>query len=405
MTAPIRLISFLGTGTYKPVRYRYPDNGGIDLPESPFIAHAAALHLKNQGLDDVAVVATDLAWQTHGETLLARFSQDSLPQPRRVEFPTGANPQELWQQFQILLGLLRGDPGRSVVLDITHGFRSQPFFAAGAVNFIKLIDPSPLPVRVIYGAFDQKDSHGLAPIWDLTPFVELCAWSAQLMLLLKTGRSQGAAAETEALGKQLNARWAAAGRVGPKPALTNFANALHDFGADLETIRVRDLFLGSDGKGGSASRLHQAIAASRKDIATFIPPLADVLDQIDTLASSLVLPTPTLEGDAGTDHLLKLAQTYQTMGRYSEAAVILREASVSRHAAPDAVNPGLPGFAAISREAAEAGWRENDPNQRTFSDLRNDIEHAGYRRRPKPAHTIKQMIQTLLDALRNRFRI
>jgi CRISPR-associated protein Csx16 len=76
--------------------------------------------------------------------------------PRFVRIPMGREPRELWQQFDAIKTELRGGDG-TVMLDITHGFRSQPFFAASVAAFVHAVDRKPPDLRVCYAAYEAKN--------------------------------------------------------------------------------------------------------------------------------------------------------------------------------------------------------------------------------------------------------
>ena len=68
---------------------------------------------------------------------------------------------------------VRAAAGTKIVLDITHGFRSSPFFAAAAVAFTRLVDKNLADLQVVYGAFEARDANNITPIWDITPWLIL----------------------------------------------------------------------------------------------------------------------------------------------------------------------------------------------------------------------------------------
>jgi CRISPR-associated protein Csx3 len=89
------------------------------------------------------------------------------------------------------------------------------------------------------------------------------------------------------------------------------------------------------------------------------------------------------------------------MGRYAEAAAILREGWITRYACSQADHPGITTFSEAHREAAEKSWFEQDQNiARTLADLRNDIEHAGFRPNPRSPQTIKEQLESMMSQWR-----
>jgi len=244
-----RLVTFLGTGNYEEVVYRL---GSREAPKTRYVCRALS-DAKIFGPSDIAVLATEEAEQRHGDALKEALRAGNCPTPRFVRIPIGREPGELWQQFDVIKAELRGGKG-PIMLDITHGFRSQPFFAASVATFVHAVDQKPPDLRVCYAAYEAKDPDtGVAPIWELSAFVSLLDWSRALAIFLKTGRAEEAGAATERLGRALAKAWANGRKDGERPSLDKLGAALRDFGADLETLRTGDLLIDREATSSSAS--------------------------------------------------------------------------------------------------------------------------------------------------------
>ena len=50
------------------------------------------------------------------------------------------------------------------------------------------------------------------------------------------------------------------------------------------------------------------------------------------------------------------------------------------------------------RQLAERRWSERDPAARTVADVRNDVQHAGFRAQPKPGTTLIELARQLSDS-------
>ncbi len=420
----VRLVSFLGLGGkdgYLPAEYFLPgtgddgagdegggdegggDEGGGDhrrIIATPFLARALAELLDAAA---VTVVCTQEAYDKNGEALAAALQEAGRPAPVFRIIPSGGAPDELWEQFETLRTALASAPGEALALDITHGFRAQPFFAAAVVAFARAADPAAPPLRVFYGAFEDRHRHGgRTPIWDLTPFIETVDWARNVALFLSTGRAAPVADDTERLGRALRRDWAAS-RQGLPPQLDRLGRALRTFGDDLETVRTGSLLLGGFGRDGrqraepTGAALHRAVAAARADVAG-LPPLAAILDRVEAAVVPLAAAPADLAGPEGQRALAALARLYLHYGRYSEAAATVREGWVSRHGAGDAARPGSPGCTREARAQAEAAWlAEDDRRGRAIAGVRNDIQHAGLNADPRPAASLREQIGRLVE--------
>ncbi len=335
------LISFLGTSNYQRTRYCWLERRGGEDVETPYVA-AALAHMTRPA--QIVLLATPAAQEKHGTALRGELERLAPGCPMRFEpIDEGKTPQELWKIFTLLE---RGmSSGGEILLDITLGFRSLPLFASAVVAYRRVIAPQAAPVTVCYGAYEAIDAEGRAPIWDLTAVVELADWSAAIGGFLKTGHAEPLVQALDALANRLDRLWATGGKRGPRPRVRQFAKALRDFANDLATVRVASLIVGRDRGSAeqakfdtpSAQALLRALDEAEGDIVNHIPPLAPVLEQMRKRIAPLC--KGTLEGDAGERALAELTHLYLQLARYSEAAIVLREAWTSRYAPPEARVP------------------------------------------------------------------
>lgn len=387
----MRLVTFLGTGKYEPTRYVNPKGEGI---ETCYVAAAIA---QLWDATDVVVLATREAEETHGVSLRAALPAGTVPQFRRI--PAGRMEAELWEQFETLREALEGDS--PVILDITHGFRSQPFFAAGALAYLRMAGTfEDREVRVLYGRY-LPDEPETSPIWDLTPFMDVLDWAQGAALMVRAGQAQALVEVARRSDRELRSRLAASGQKSFPPT-ERLVKALEAFADDLATVRIAALTTGyaqdhgaKQGAKGSAASLLAALDAYAEASATALPGLRPVLARVRLAAEGLT--TPTLTGSDGERALAKLARRYLDYGRYPEAAIVLREALVSRLTLdPRATEVNSPGFDSDARDEQERAWSEKDPAARRISDVRNDIEHGGFREQPKEARHLKGELERLV---------
>lgn len=393
----MRLVTFLGTGTYEETTYSVQDQDHPRTCRTRFIARALAELFP---VSEVVVLPTVEAWEKHGRDFEEQLGPFGLKTPVEKFLPLGANTAELWQQFEHVKEVLRADADTEILLDITHGFRSSPFFAAAAVAFTRLVDRNHLKMQIVYGAFEAGDAaRNMTPVWDMTPFVELLDWSRSLMLFLHTGRVAELSGAIENLGRALKKAWYLGGQQGNRPVIASLGEALERFGEEIETVRTGSLLLGGPGNPSGVAQLLTELQRSREELPQHIPPVADVLDRLRGTVEKLRTEQRLSQPD-GQRVLKALASYYLEMGRYPEAAATIREAWITQHACSKSDCPGLPDFSDEHRKAAENAWyAANERLASEIAETRNDIQHAGYRSRPLPAKTIKKKIRDLIEKL------
>lgn len=385
----MRIISFLGTGDYQPTRYVWPETGGEYLSRYVTLALAALVQAR-----EVVVLATEQAEAIHGQALEQAFAQANLHAPRLVRIAEGRSLAELWDNFNLLSELLQADPGEETLLDITHGFRSQPLFAGAVVAFVRAVaNPTPC-VRVVYGAFEARENDQ-TPIWELTAFVDLLDWTQAIELFLRSGQGQVLAEKAEQLGKELAKKWAKE-KQGPPPQVKKFASALRAFSQALNMVRTGELLLARDKHPAVSEWLAQALVDAEPDIRAHIPPLALILEKIARWLEPLRLKQAHLAGPEGQRAMAALAEWYFQLGRYAEAAIILREGWVNLYATFEATCPGEH-FDELGRRQAEQRLTHAGYQERELMGLRNDLEHGGFRKRPLSADAIRRQLARYLE--------
>jgi CRISPR-associated protein Csx16 len=383
----MRIISFLGTGKYEPTEYLFENQSCA----SPFVVVALATLCCAR---EIIILATEKAEETHGRALTDTFAHAGLPAPRFERICDGRSTDELWRNFNLLTRLLRVGQQEETLLDITHGFRSLPFFAGAVVAFVRALTAE-LPARVVYGAFEARTANQ-TPVWDLTPFVDLLDWTQALDLFLRSGQADALAARVEALGRLIAREWASTKATAAPPRIRDFAKALRAFAEALATVRVGELLLPAGKLGSLALQLQQELALAREDIVRHLPPVAQALDRLEAMIAPLVINADHLAGTEGQKAMAALAQLYLQLGRYAETGIILREGWVSRLAPPEAARPG-PGFDDQARASAERALAGNTGPMQRLVALRNDIEHAGFRKQPLAAAPIREQLERFVD--------
>lgn len=399
----VRLVAFLGTGNYQQTVYQW---GGSEQDGHAF-SHASCyateaicqmLLRQNRTVDQVRILCTDKAWETHGIGLSEAIRKvlGKPPTPRSI--PDGKNQKELWQQFQILREEFRVPEGLDLVLDITSGFRSGPFFAAAALSFCRAVDEYRPQVEVYYAGNLGGTN---IPIWNITSFISLVDWAQALSLFLKTGRVTGVVEPTEELGRALAKEWARRGKTDEKPGLDRLAKAIKRFGEDLATIRTGSLLIGDCRKESSANALLGTLKQTELEVQEHVQPLADVMGQIREFVEPMtgVQDLKTPEGERA---LAELAGLYLKMQRYAEAITTVREAWVTRFAESPGTRPGTSGCLK-AREKAEEAAREADTERfRTIANLRNDINHGGMNHQPNDSEGLIKQVRREVELLKQR---
>ncbi len=389
------LITSLGTNKYSDTIYSWPGVGEYET------SHVAAALGRLWKADRIVVLATQAAEKENGADLKNSLSAADCPIPLFERLPEGRTEDELWAQFHVIRDAVEKSISGDVLLDITHGFRAQSFFTGAVINVLRAAGVNPDRIELVYGEFRKDDPP--SPIWDLALFVELIDWAQALSLFLKTGFADPLVELGHLSQRKQSKKMLARGDDGAFPGFGRLVKAIERFADDLATMRLASLISGyeqndarKDKARGSATDLLVTIEQCRTEVVAKLPPLALILDQ---LAEKIrPLSAECLYGKEGQKALYALARYYLELNRYPEVAATVREARINLHSTDErAVEINSPRYQQELRSTAENRFREQDPASREITDIRNDIEHCGFRKQPLTAQTLKARVKSLVD--------
>lgn len=201
----LKFISLLGTNPYLPCNYYL---GESIVNDCCYIQKALVEILIEQGMipDKVFIFTTELAymknWKTNAYDKKRPGLKDELVNmsknigfiAKNTVIPEGQNEEELWGIFNTILDNLEDED--EIILDVTHSFRYLPMLTFIIINYARIVKKCSLKA-VYYGAFevlgDARRVANLpivernAPIFDLTPFIDLFDWTLAIDRYLATG--------------------------------------------------------------------------------------------------------------------------------------------------------------------------------------------------------------------------
>lgn len=390
----LRLVTFLGIVDYKECSYVL---NGKCSPKTRW-SDVGILFTRNEPAH-IIVLGTDEAekkWFGDPKAYASEI-RNQINIPLAIDFvriPKGQESAERWEIFNQLVQALEPQayPGESeapsrVILNITHGFRSQPFFAASAVAFAqsqrrRTNSHDAVPIQIYYGAFDNKDDKDIVPIWELTQFIDVVAWDAAIDGLMRYGRADDLERLTVAHRKQ-----------SPQfPSLERFAETTRRFADGLATARIPEVTT------KLARELAHAVEHNKADIVQWIPPLAKQLDELSGWAASI--DATSIISQEGIERSLALAKLYLHLQRYAEATITLRETLLTAHtlkavSAADVKHPHDGEPFDKQRRKQEKQWKGGPVTTllNPMSKLRNDLEHGGFQHAARTAHQIRKELE------------
>lgn len=117
--------------------------------------------------------------------LRAHELEKAIPGVRLLDIPDGRSDEQFWLIFNTIAEAI--PEGETVILDITHGFRSLPVLGLLALSFLRIAKNVTIE-HVFYGALDAREpGSNVVEVFDLAPFLTMFDWANATDRFLDTG--------------------------------------------------------------------------------------------------------------------------------------------------------------------------------------------------------------------------
>lgn len=373
------ILSFLGTSNYQEVPY----NLDGQVYTTRYTQEALAQHYPDHTLK---VLLTEKAREKNGEALRARVPYQEVP------IPDGRTAEELWRIFNAMAEAV--PQGAHLVLDVSHGFRSQPILGLAVAHFLRVAKGVEVG-RIVYGILLEEEGRG--EFLDLTPFLDLLSWTEAARDLARYGFGRPLGELLKGLHRQGWLTGEAQVR-----ALGTLGNTLDQLSLSLELLRVRET-------GEHARGLLEALGRVEGDL-NLLPrsrPLGLLLRLLEERYRPLAAEDPfSPEGLRAQAAMVELL--LQT-GSLAQAVALMRELVVSHVCREQGFDPLekrkeaeelLGTWAKRAREEAGTELGQLGQLWNELTDIRNDTLHASMRNQPTPAGSLEGRIQRVWPQVR-----
>ncbi len=393
-----KLITFLGTATYRDVTYAYKEQSCTTRFFTEAVLHFIP------GVDEVLLFVTETV-KAHPNytTLLKRLTNRGV-QVQTVEIPEAHEEAELWTIFDKFIEEVQ--EGDTIIFDITNSFRSLPFLVFIAAAYLRAARNVTIE-RILYGAYEARDrTTDIAPVFDLTPFLDLLDWLTAAHLFVHTGAADeiaGLLEEKASLSDQPE----------EKASLSELAQTARQISDGLFLLRPFEV-------AGAASKLKGLLpkeeeGTSKEEVSSFPKPFEILAPMLEAEYQQFACTSESIE-ECLPKHLAMICWYYRK-GHLAQAVALSREWAVSwacwkcgckdwrnyeeRRATKgrfldsggkSCSSPGLPEMRTLWRKKVGAV---------ALADTRNDVLHAGFRKNPREVQQVKAdvgvIVQELLD--------
>ena len=292
------LIAFLGKGQYKETTYSFSD---VKI-KSRLSFVPLADHFRP---DKVYLVGTgDSLWHIPGEEGLDAFS--------KVIIPLGQNAEEFWEIFDVLRNEIPVEDSKrtELIFDITHCFRSIPFFVVLYAAYLRFTHPNSRVSHIFYGAYQPETE--ITPLVDLAPYLEMLEWIEAATLFTRYGEANGLSRLLTFKHDALLADKACE----PKPRkLSTLAKKLESVSACFNMTYVPRM-------AEELRGLSDVIDRAKPELARYARPLAAMEGRIGKFLCRF-------REKSGWEQQVETARWYAENNRPTQALITLREAVVT----------------------------------------------------------------------------
>ncbi|MFA0774632.1 MAG: hypothetical protein THHGLFOP_000128, partial [Candidatus Fervidibacter sp.] len=279
----MKAFTFLGTGDYQAVTYYWSDAEGerkcqthlfpeavarIFEPEKVlvFVTPSARDYRPPKGERCACcdqILSEPKEEKTYCDVLRERLGD----QVEFVEIPEGRSEQELWEIFDRVASVV--SEGETILLDITHAFRSIPMVVFAIAAYLRRTKGVKIE-RIVYGAFEAQDGNKRAPIFDLTPLLDLLDWLSGAEFFLWRSDATLLAERLRTVHQQA---WQTRSGEDLPRRLQSVASKLHSFSQALHLARPRDVMR-------HAHELLPMLTETASEAERWAKPFAVILEQI-----------------------------------------------------------------------------------------------------------------------------
>lgn len=413
----MKALAFLGASPYKTVTYVWQDKQEKSV-QTHLFPEAIARIFKPEKL---VVFVTETARQyrppdserSHLDTLRERLHDLGIPiEP--IDIPEGRSPQELWDIFdRVVSSVSQSD---TVLLDVTHAFRSIPMVVLAVAAYLRRAKNVTIE-RIVYGAFEAREPfrtppqpEDRAPVFDLTPLLELLDWTSGAEALLKRGDA-GLIAEKMIAAHQTLRRTG----TGTPEKLKTLGQKLRTLSQALHLSRPREVMR-------VAHELLPLLEGTRGEFEQWAKPFALLVDRVRRELEPLAFAKPDALSQENLERQLRLVEYYLAKGLIVQAVTLAREWVVSyvllcresgdwlrrsdRKEAEDALGAAVARLQGGTAEPPPE-WFDQLPKSAGLADLwnklgqlRNDLAHCGMSTDARSADTIEKDARAIPARLR-----
>lgn len=390
-------ISFLGLGKFNKEKnlYEYEETKYFFNDKTVYTCYFPFAVKEFTAPDKLVVIMTEKASNEHSDRLSLNCEFDS------IIIPEGKTEKEIWEIFSKITDYIAENS--EVVVDITHGFRSQPVILLASLVYLKALKNVKIK-KILYAAFEARDENNKTPVFDLKPFLDLMDWSYGVYEFINNGNSK----EFKNLLINAHRNSYLVKNAEKAEKLTNAGNILEKFTNALSLVNIKDAlkFI------AEYKNIVPQITMDSEKIAE-AKPFNLLLNKISQKLESIGEQYTENKGEEFIKSNIEIIKWYLETEQYQQAITLMNECFISFHCCNQNRNIYLLG----DREIVNRELGCLTPNNRkenteysayelrtgelwnNLSQLRNKVNHAFMRKENEKSSTVINKIIAYFEEL------
>lgn len=418
----MKIISFLGCAPYNEIKYTHPEFPKINTTVSTCFFQEALYNfyqpeytyvlLTNKVENECPKNRDKSNWQALQEI----FEEKGYRNLKAIkDIPEKNTPEDIWEIFHKITPIV--EPNDEIIFDITYSFRSIPLVALLSISYLRAV--SNVNIKgLLYGAYDAKNENNEAPTFDLLPIISLLDWITATDQFIKTGNGQQLVDLLTKNNKE-------------NSSTNQLASNIKNISQGLQLLRPIHVI-------EEAANLPHSIQQAKESVIKEIPPFEELLKKVEEDYQDLVLAIDkpsdndnNQEENKGKEQkreelakLLNMIDWYYKKDKIVQSICLAREWLVSLLCYQldiDYMDVKQRGEAEILLSGGKIGdrqsiyleqWQQFDSqitkkfniiwqgDDYLLANLRNDVLHAGFRKKYRSAEEIEQKFFPIINELK-----
>lgn len=367
----MKLVSFLGTGKYEQIIYRYQDKKSTT---TPFVQLALSEFLD---ISEVILFVTEESKAANLSSLQAELS---------VPLKTVELKNDYFEELFLKLNQAI-QPKDTLTIDVTHAFRSFPVAALPMVNYLKLVKDVDV-LGIFYGKVIGYENNKSGEIVDLSYILDIQRWTLAAQAFLTYGKVDQL---VNLLKEIVKKGFTDGGEIKPKN-ISRLSRALESMNEHVALNRLKEIAEEAE-KVQEMLNSDMLIDETKARAQLLLPLIDKLMEDISVFHAT----------DSAPDSQMKIAKWYLEHNDPASAALIAREAFITQVMIHNNLENSIYDNKVRTVVSSELHKLNHDNPLAAIDsrlrEIRNSIAHCSMREDNVNGVTVRRMLKKIMDEI------